>query len=562
MAIQSTQPLGEQLVERGVLTKDQLQVALKEQGRTGKRMGEVLVSLGFCSEDDISKSVANQAGVQMMDLSRAKVDPNALELIDQEFAKRNKLVPVILKEDTLTIAMDNTLDVMLIDKLQSKTGRFIEIVQATETDILQSIDRFYGGEVSEDDTIEQLSLQAEQAERDGEGGVESEEESPVVKLVDQLLLKGVKLGCTDVHIEPDENTIRTRFRVDGILQQGPSLPKSLQSGILARLKVMGNLNIAESRLPQDGRFRFVMGKRKIDLRLSTLPTVFGENVVMRLLDKSKVILGLEKLGFSPKNLDMFKGVISRPNGVILVTGPTGSGKTTTLYGALNYINSSDRKIVTLEDPVEYEIPMIRQAQINVRAGFTYAAGMRSILRQDPDIILVGEIRDAETAEIAIQAAMTGHLVFSTLHTNDSAGAFPRLIDMGIESFLVSSSVIAVVAQRLIRKICPKCKKEYQPTDEDLHKLGLDDKGRKYKFYSGEGCEYCYGTGYSGRCAIYEILRVNSQIERLILQRADGPDIRQAAVENGMMTLLHDALVKAVGGQTSIEEVLRVTYAGT
>ncbi|MBN2288454.1 MAG: Flp pilus assembly complex ATPase component TadA [Candidatus Glassbacteria bacterium] len=559
MAIQSTQPLGELLVERGLLTKDQLSVALKEQGRTGKRMGEVLVSLGFCGEDDISRVVASQAGVKMMDLSQAKPDPAALELIDEEFAKHNKLVPVRLSGDNLVVAMDTTLDVMLIDKLQGKTGKFIEIVQATETDILQAIDRFYGGETSEDDAIEQLSLEAEQVERGGEQV--GEEESPVVKLVDQLLLKGAKLGATDIHIEPDENTVRTRFRVDGILQQGPSLPKTLQSGLIARLKVMGNLNIAESRMPQDGRFRFYMGKRKIDLRLSTLPTVFGENVVMRLLDKSKVILGMDRLGFTPKNSELFKDLISRPNGIILVTGPTGSGKTTTLYAALSYINSSDRKIVTLEDPVEYEIPMIRQAQINVRAGFTYAAGMRSILRQDPDIILVGEIRDAETAEIAVQAALTGHLVFSTLHTNDSAGAFPRLIDMGIESFLVSSSVICVVAQRLIRKICPKCKTEYQPTDEDLHKLGLNDKGRKYKFYTGKGCDFCSGTGYQGRCAIYEILKVNQKIEKLILERADGPEIRQAAADGGMMTLLHDALIKAVNGQTSIQEVLRVTYAG-
>ena len=559
MAIQSTQPLGELLVARGVLTKDQLGIALKEQGRTGKRMGEVLVSLGFCSEDDISRVVAGQAGVEMIDLSQTKADPSALELIDEEFAKQNKLVPVSLEQDNLVVAMDSTLDVMLIDKLQSKTGKFIEIVQATESDILQAIDRFYGGETSEDDTIEQLSLQAEQAEREGEEAAEGE--SPVVKLVDQLLLKGVKLGSTDIHIEPDENTVRTRFRVDGILHQGPALPKSLQSTLIARLKVMSNINISESRLPQDGRFRFYMGKRQIDLRLSTLPTIHGENVVMRLLDKGKMLLSLDKLGLTPRNLELFQNAISRPNGVILVTGPTGSGKTTTLYSALSYINNSDRKIVTLEDPVEYEIPLIRQAQINVRAGFTYAAGMRSILRQDPDVILVGEVRDAETAEIAVQAAMTGHLVFSTLHTNDSAGAFPRLIDMGIESFLVSSSVICVVSQRLIRKICPKCKVEYQPTHEDLHKLGLDNKDRKYKFYEGKGCDYCNSTGYLGRCAIYEILHVSPRIEKLILERADGPEIKKTAVEEGMMTLLHDALVKAVNGQTSIQEVLRVTYTG-
>jgi type IV pilus assembly protein PilB len=560
MAMQSTQPLGEVLVSQGVITSDQLQIAVKEQGRTGKRLGEVLVSLGFCTEEDISTVVASQAGVKMVELHKIQPDPRALDLIDQEFAKQNKLVPVKLDGDSLMVAMDNTYDVMLIDQLQARTGKFIEVCQATESDILQAIDDFYGGVSSQDEIIEQLSLQAEQVGQE-EGEVESEEESPVVKLVDQILLKGVKGGCTDVHIEPDTNTVRTRYRIDGILQQGPALPKSLQSSLIARLKIMSNLNIAENRLPQDGRFRFHMGKRQIDMRVSTFPTVHGENVVMRLLDKGKGILGLDKLGFTPKNIELFKHAISRPNGIILVTGPTGSGQTTTLYAALTYLNNSEHKIVTLEDPVEYEIPLIRQAQINVRAGFTYSSGMRSILRQDPDIILVGEIRDMETAEIAIQAAMTGHLVFSTLHTNDSAGAFPRLIDMGIESFLVSSSVICVVSQRLIRKICLDCKTEYKPTEDELNKLGLKEKDRRYKFYQGKGCGTCNGTGYSGRCAIYEILNVSSRIEKLILERSDGPEIKAAAIDEGMMTLFHDALIKAVNGQTSIEEVLRATYTG-
>ena len=559
MAIQSSQPIGEILVQQKLITKDQLDIAVKEQGRTGKRLGEVLVGLGFCQEEDISKTVADQAGVKMIDLSKYHPDPKALELIDQQFAKANKLVPVKLNGDELLIAMDNTLDVMLTDKLQGRTGKFIEVVQATESDILQTIDRFYSGEEAEDEVIEQLSLEAE---RTGTTDKEvSTEESPVVKLVDQILLKGVKSEATDIHIEPDANTIRTRYRIDGILHQGPSLPKSLQSSLIARLKIMSNLNIAESRLPQDGRFRFYMGKKQIDLRVSSFPTIYGENIVLRLLDKGKVIFGLENLGLTPKNMAIFKKVISRPNGIILVTGPTGSGKTTTLYSALTYLNSSERKIVTLEDPVEYEIPLIRQGQINVKAGFSYSSGMRAILRQDPDIILVGEIRDMETAEIAIQAALTGHLVFSTLHTNDSAGAFPRLIDMGIESFLVSSSVICVLAQRLIRKICPDCKTEYVPTEEDLRKLGLNAKGNKYKFYHGKGCETCSSTGYSGRCAIYEFLPVSPRIEKLILERADGPVIKAAAIEEGMMTLFHDALIKAVNGQTSIEEVLRVTYTG-
>jgi len=560
MAMQSIKPLGEMLLSQGVITSDQLRIAVKEQGRTGKRLGEVLVSLGFCTEEDISKVVANQAGVKMVDLQKIQPDSRALDLIDQEFARQNKLLPVRLDGDSLVVAMDNTLDVMLIDQLQARTGKFIEVCQATESDILQAIEDFYGGITSQDEVIEQLSLQAEHA-GEAEEEVESEGESPVVKLVDQILLKGVKSGCTDVHIEPDANTIRTRYRIDGILQQGPALPKSLQSSLIARLKIMSNLNIAENRLPQDGRFRFHLGRRQIDMRVSTFPTVHGENVVMRLLDKSKVIFGLDKLGFTPKNLELFKRSISRASGIILVTGPTGSGKTTTLYAALTYLNNSERKIITLEDPVEYEIPLIRQGQINVKAGFTYSSGMRAILRQDPDIILVGEIRDMETAEIAIQAAMTGHLVFSTLHTNDSAGAFPRLIDMGIESFLVSSSVICVVAQRLIRKICPECKTEYTPTEEELSKLGLKEKGLKYKFYQGKGCDACNGTGYSGRCAIYEILNVSQSIEKLILERADGPEIKAAAVEQGMMTLFHDALIKAVNGQTSIQEVLRVTYTG-
>lgn len=560
MAMQSTQPLGEMLVTMGLITQDQLQIAVKEQNRTGSRLGEVLVSLGFCSEDDISRMVAQQAGVEMIDLDRAKPDPAALKLIDQEYARQNKLIPLKLDGDALTVAMDNTFDVMLTDQLQQRTGKFIEVVQATESDILAAIDSFYMGAGRGDEQIEELALKAERAGETEEQDSE-ETESPLVKLVDQLLIKGIKSGCTDIHIEPDTNTIRTRYRIDGILHQGPALPKSLQQALIARLKVMSNLNIAENRLPQDGRFRFFMGKRQIDLRVSTFPTVNGENVVMRLLDKANVILGLDKLGFTPKNLDRFKKAISRPSGIVLVTGPTGSGKTTTLYSALTYLNNSERKIITLEDPVEYEIPLIRQGQINSKAGFTYASGMRSILRQDPDIILVGEIRDAETAEIATQAALTGHLVFSTLHTNDSAGSFPRLIDMGIESFLVSSSVICVLAQRLIRKICPECKTEYEPTEDDLEKLGLKEKARKYTFYHGTGCENCSGTGYHGRCAIYEILMVSQKIEALILERADGPEIKKAALDEGMTTLFHDALIKAVNGQTSIEEVLRVTYTG-
>ncbi len=560
MAMQSTQQLGEMLVSMGMISQDQLQIAVKEQHRTGSRLGEVIVSLGFCGEEDISRIVARQAGVEMIDLDRRKVDQAALKLIEQEYARRNKLVPIKLDGDTLTVAMDNTFDVMLTDQLQQRTGKFIEVVQATESDILATIENFYLGAGRDDEQIEQLALQAERAGVNGD--VSEESESPLVKLVDHLLVKGIKSECTDIHFEPDANTIRTRYRVDGILHQGPALPKSLQQALIARVKVMSNLNIAENRLPQDGRFRFFMGKRQIDLRVSTFPTVHGENVVMRLLDKAKVILGLDRLGLTPKNLNKFKKAISRSSGIILVTGPTGSGKTTTLYSALTYLNNSDRKIITLEDPVEYEIPLIRQGQINAKAGFTYAAGMRSILRQDPDIILVGEIRDAETAEIATQAALTGHLVFSTLHTNDSAGAFPRLVDMGIESFLVSSSVISVLAQRLIRKICLDCKTVYEPTGEDLEKLGLKGKTSKYTFYHGAGCDNCSGTGYHGRCAIYEILPVSQNIENLVLQRADGPVIKRTAIEEGMTTLFHDALIKAVNGQTSIEEVLRVTYTGS
>ncbi len=560
MAMQSTQPLGEMLVSMGLISQDQLQIAVKEQHRTGSRLGEVLVSLGFCAEEDISRIVARQAGVEMIDLDKRKTDQAALKLIDQDYARRNKLVPIKLDGDTLTVAMDNTFDVMLTDQLQQRTGKFIEVVQATESDIMATIENFYLGAGRDDDQIEKLALEAEHTKTE-EGEVTEESESPLVKLVDLLLIKGIKSECTDIHFEPDTNTIRTRYRVDGILHQGPALPKSLQQALIARIKVMSNLNIAESRLPQDGRFRFFMGKRQIDLRVSTFPTVSGENVVMRLLDKAKVILGLDKLGLTLRNLDKFKKAISRPSGIILVTGPTGSGKTTTLYSALTYLNNSERKIITLEDPVEYEIPLIRQGQINAKAGFTYAAGMRAILRQDPDIILVGEIRDAETAEIATQAALTGHLVFSTLHTNDSAGAFPRLVDMGIESFLVSSSVICVMAQRLIRKICPDCKTVYEPTEEDLGKLGLKGKTSKYTFYNGAGCESCSATGYHGRCAIYEILPVTQKIENLVLQRSDGPEIMKAAIEDGMTTLFHDALIKAVNGQTSIEEVLRVTYTG-
>jgi len=546
--------LGERIINAGVISEEQLELALKEQKRTGEFLGELLQHLGFATEEAISSVLADQAGVSQIDLANYLIDTEVLNLVPEDFARKHKLIPLSLEGNRLTIAMANSFDVFALDEVQKMTNTNVDALSATESEVLSAIEQHYAMKGESSKLLEEIIRLAES------GSVSEEDlakQSPIIRLVDQLIIQGTKDGATDIHLEPEEKTLRARYRIDGILQSGPSIPKSLQAPTIARIKIMSDLNISENRLPQDGKIRFYIGKKKVDLRVSTFPTVYGENVVLRILDKSRLILGLNKLGFTDENLNKFIKLLKKTNGIILVTGPTGSGKTTTLYSALSYINNMENNIITLEDPVEYELPLICQSQINPKAGLTFATGLRSILRQDPDIILVGEMRDSETAEMAIRSALTGHLVFSTLHTNDSAGAIPRLLEMGMEPFLISSSLIGIMAQRLIRLICKNCKEPVEPEEEILEQLHIERDG--HKFQQGKGCQECNHTGYKDRLALFEILSVSPKVKRLISERAESSLIQKAACEEGMITLFQDALHRAFQGETTLEEVLRVTY---
>lgn len=543
--------LGERLIEAGLITPDQLDLGLKEQKRTGERIGEILINLGFVTQELISSVLASEAGVTHIDLADHLIESEAIKLVPENLCRKYKLIPIALESDRLTVAMSNVFDIVSVDDLQQRTGFIIDVLSATEQDVMQAIDRYYGSGVSIEEVI-QGSLKQVESGRVTEADLA--EGAPVVRLVDQIFLEGVRKGATDIHLEPEKNVFRVRYRIDGYLRLGPSLPKTLQPSVVARVKIMANMDIAETRLPQDGKINFNIGRREIDLRVSTFPTIYGENVVLRILDKSKLVLGLEELGFNESNLELFKEEIGRPNGIILVTGPTGSGKTTTLYSAMSYINSLEKKIITLEDPVEYELPIIRQCQINVKAGLTFATGLRSILRQDPDVALVGEMRDSETVEMAVRAALTGHLVFSTLHTNDSASAILRLLDMGVEPFLLSSSLNSVIAQRLVRKICNQCCQEYLPDSDALQSSGLaEEKG--LQFFHGEGCPACEGTGYKGRIGVFEVLRISSEISKMIMENASSAEILGQARDEGFVSLFQDGLDKVRSRVTTVEEVV-------
>ncbi len=556
MSNQIHKRLGQRLIEQGAITNAQLELALEEQKRTGDYLGEILQRLGFVTEVQLTACLADRVGAAPINFKNLSIPPEVLKLVPETFARQHKLIPINLQEDVLTVAMVDAVDVVTIDKLWQLTNRTIEVRSATQGEIFKAIDDFYAQKIIDDD-IEKSLAEVEKMVR------EKEEESlaaPVIRLVEQLLYKGIKMGATDIHIEPEEQVLRTRFRVDGVMQQGPSFPKKLQSAIITRIKILSDLNVSENRIPQDGKTRFAVDKQRVDMRVSTLPSIFGEAVVIRILDKSKVLVGLENLGFSDSNRKIFEDLIKRPDGIILVTGPTGSGKTTTLYTALSSINSLEKTVITLEDPVEYELSTIRQSQINVRAGMTFAAGLRAILRQDPDVILVGEMRDTETAEMAVRAALTGHLVFSTLHTNDAPRAIPRMVDMGITPLLLSTSVIAIIAQRLIRLICEDCKEEYQPNPDLVRKYKLGDKLDFDKpFYHGRGCQRCKTSGFKGRRGIYEVLLMNADISRLIVNDLDPEKIKQVALASGMQTMLEDGLDKVQQGVTTLEEVLRVAF---
>jgi len=543
------------LLERGLVNHEAVEAAKEEVKRTGLSIEKALEKLGYLSQEDIANVQADALGIPYMDLKNYNVDVELMESIPSNLAKKYKAVPLLRVGENLTVAMADPRDIMAIDQLR----RFMKVnavipVLATEESIQKVLEEYYGMTGSLEDIVKTVGKDkfSDTEEMDL---AEAAEETPIIKLVNYVILQAVKDKASDIHIEPEPELSRVRYRIDGILHEVNSVPKKLHRAVVSRIKILSQLDIAESRIPQDGKVRMKVGGADLDVRVSTFPTIHGENVVMRLLIKSSVLLGLEELGFCDKYLEGFNRLIRKPNGIVLVTGPTGSGKTTTLYAALSTINSIDKNIITVEDPVEYELPLIRQTQVNPKAGISFAVGLRSILRQDPDIIMVGEIRDLETAEVAIQAALTGHLVFSTLHTNDAPSALTRLVDMGLEPFLISSSVSGILAQRLVRLICNNCKEKYSPPKAVLEDLGL---APNIDFYRGKGCDECKGTGYSGRIGIYELLVLDEDIRNLIDAKKSVDEIKKRCREKGMKVLREDGLEKMKQGLTSPEEVLRVT----
>ncbi|HZK41069.1 MAG TPA: type II secretion system ATPase GspE [Atribacterota bacterium] len=561
----SNKRIGDILIEKGSITHQQLKKALEMQKNGNKKqLGEIFVEIGVITREELYEVLQYVYETEYVDLSNYVIDPEVISLIPDKVALQFKLIPISKNDNELTIAMANPLDVYAIDFVRDHTKiKRIKSLMSSEEDILSAITNYY--ELGEyDDIIEKLGEEIVYKEEEGEKDSNKLEaisrEAPIIQLVNMLIVQGVKDRASDIHIEPNKKGLLVRFRIDGMLHDVRTLPNAIKSAITSRIKILAKMDIAERRLPQDGRFQVKFGTREVDLRVSSIPTVSGEKVVLRLLDKSKGLIKLEQLGFMPKQLEEFKSIISQSYGIILLTGPTGSGKSTTLYAALNQVNSTEKNIITVEDPVEYKLNRINQIQVKPKINLTFANTLRSILRQDPDIIMIGEIRDAETAQIAVQAALTGHLVLSTLHTNDAASAVTRLVDMNIETFLISSSVIGVIAQRLVRVICENCKEEYEPGKDIIsgfHINANSSDGNKVKLYRGAGCSLCKNTGYYGRTSIYELIVLDEEIRSLIISKASSNIIKDAAIKKGMKTLKEIGLQKVLQGITTIEEVLRV-----
>jgi type IV pilus assembly protein PilB len=564
--------LGDLLVAEGLISQDQLQRALAEQKGTTEKLGSILVRLNLVNEDQLIGFLSRQYGIPSITLSQLDIDPDVLKLVPAQIAKKYDVLPVQRTGNTLTLAMADPTNVFAIDDVAFMTNLQVLPVVASQGAIRKAIERTYDAQASAiSEVITELEGEVGDVEvlEDQEFGAkldifelkESADEAPVVKLVNMILVDAIRRGASDIHLEPYEKVFRVRFRIDGVLHEIMTPPKRLEPALVSRVKIMANLDIAERRLPQDGRIKLRYNTREIDFRVSTLPTIFGEKTVMRLLDKESLQLDLTKLGFDSWSLEHFQKGIHSPYGMILITGPTGSGKTTTLYSAIHTVNSPDVNIMTAEDPVEYNLKGVNQVQVNEEIGRTFAAALRSFLRQDPDVILVGETRDLETAQIAIRAALTGHLVLTTLHTNDSPSTIARLLDMGIPPFLVSSSLLLILAQRLGRKVCTECKEPYEADEESLVPYGHLPQGLgTCTFYRGKGCPTCNFTGLKGRVAIYEVMPVSQEVRELILRNAPTAEIREVATSQGMKTLRQSGLLKVIDGVMTVEEVLRVTLA--
>ena len=550
--------IGELLLYAGKITQEQLDIVIEEQKKTNSKFGELVVEKGWISSEDIVETLEYQLGFPRVDLDKYEININTATIIPESIVRKYKLIAIDKKDDVLIVAMVDPLNIFAIDDVKLFTKMELEPVLATNTDIIKVIDKFYSG-ASTKKVLDEFTENFAPMDSDELDSAEVSEvtSAPIVRLLNSIIEQAIRAKASDIHIEPYQDEIRVRFRVDGDLREIMSLPRTNLSAIVTRVKIIGRMNIAEKRVPQDGRVEMRISDRDVDMRISTLPTVYGEKTVLRLLDKSNFNFTKEGLGFSEKNLAMFDHILSQPYGMILVTGPTGSGKTTTLYTVLKELNVVEKNVITVEDPVEYKLSGINQVQVNVKSGLTFASGLRSILRQDPDTVMVGEIRDGETAEIAIRAAITGHLVLSTLHTNDSPSTIARLVDMGIEPYLVSSAVVGIVSQRLVKVLCSKCKQSYEATYSEKKLMNID-QNEKVTIFKAVGCNSC-NQGYKGRAAVHELMPINENIRRLIDTAANTDKIREAALNDGMTTLFQSAVALALKGQTTLDEVMRVGF---
>jgi type IV pilus assembly protein PilB len=557
--------LGEQLLMSGLVTEVQLELARREEQRHGGRLAHIVVQLGFVTPEALAGFLARQAGSEAINLNQVSVDQNVLSLVPQEVARRCVAMPISRNNGTLTVALADPFDVIAVDMLEQVTGLGIDVVTAPERDILNCLELYYRS----GDTIgESIDKILDEKERQTVQPLEEvlsrmanrEEDAPVIRVVRQIITRAVNNRASDIHFEPEERMMRVRTRVDGVLYQDVLIPKAMQSAVITRMKILADLDLAETRVPQDGRATILVGGRQVNLRVSSLPTDHGENVVARILDPSGQILNLPALGFLPDMEADFREVMNKPYGVVLVTGPTGSGKSTTLYAVLQEVSTMDVSTFTLEDPIEYRMSLVRQTQVKEEVGLTFSSGLRALLRQDPDIILVGETRDTETAQLMVRAALTGHLVFSTLHTNDAPGAIPRLLDMGVDAFLLPSSLLAVLGQRLVRTICTHCRQEIDSPEKVLEQLNIAPpaNGTPVRLWRGAGCRVCNQSGFKGRKGVYELMLVDDRYHDPIIHRAGAPEFLRLAQEKGMRTMFEDGVLKAFQGLTTVEELLRVT----
>ncbi len=556
--------LGEILINQGLINSEQLKKALETQKiENKKKIGEILVSQGAINQRQLNQALQYVYETEYIELDDVILDPEIIALIPKRIALRYKLVPLSKENNTLTVAMANPLDINAIDYIKEYTHMDINPKFASESEIINALTNYFEGGYHIDDLLEKVDV-ATVGDISDEINLSTLEaisqEAPIIQLVNMIIIDAIKERASDIHLEPNKRGLLVRYRIDGILHDIRMLPTRIKPAVISRVKILSSMDIAERRLPQDGRFQLRFGAREVDLRVSSIPTVYDEKIVMRLLDKSQGIISLDNIGFTESQLQEFRQMINTPYGIILITGPTGSGKSTTLYAALNEIDSIEKNVITVEDPVEYKLERINQINVRPKINLTFANVLRSILRQDPDIIMIGEMRDSETAHIAVQSALTGHLVFSTLHTNDAVSSLTRMIDMGVAPFLISSSVIGVMAQRLVRVICPRCSEEYTPEKEIFKNLKLNFELpdlANIKLHRGKGCDYCKNTGYRGRIAIFEMVRINEDIRDLILKKTSSNEIKKVAIQHGMKTLLDSGVAKALAGITTIDEVFRV-----